>query len=142
MPSHPKAVFEIDEYICSELAELRLGASMSLRSLSAASGVKFNRVAIIMRGDGAPATVGEVDVISRALGVRLEDVVARAAQKRDGTFSPSEWGEASREMSQSEVDAARELERYDLGARRATSEGDSYAEPEDQPDTDPDSWGA
>lgn len=78
MARTPKKLEPYDAAVVQILREAAEAAGMSGRGLAEQSGMGSNRVAIILRGDEPPATVGEVARLAMALGLRPSKVFAAA----------------------------------------------------------------
>ncbi|MBE7952858.1 helix-turn-helix domain-containing protein [Microbacterium sp. R1] len=83
-----KELQSVDREIAAVLAEYVEQSGISRRELALATGMSANRLGIILRQEPPPATVGEVGLISRAVGVATSTVIAEA-ESRAETAEPS-----------------------------------------------------
>ena len=68
----------LDLAIARVLALAVAHSGKSYRDLEAQTGMSINRIGIILRGDGPAATVGEIDLIARAVGATAGEVFQAA----------------------------------------------------------------
>ncbi len=79
------AIYEI-------LADLVADAGLTVRALVASTGMKQSRVHSLMTGTSAPATVGEIERISAAVGHRGSTIVRWAEERVEAEQSESAGG--------------------------------------------------
>lgn len=135
MSRTPKQYEGMDAAVAGILDSAVESSGQSLRSVAEKAGMSHNRLGKILRRDTPPPTVGEVDRIAVALGMTASEVF---------TLAESEVSDVARDdlatrRAAKDAEADRRLAE---GHILAASEGDSFAELEDQPDADPDNWGA
>lgn len=109
---NPLNLAKIDAEIAAQL-DSKLGeSSMSLRQLSEKSGVKLTRLGDVLRR-GRPMTVGELEAISRTLGLIGWRVMRQAEDALEA--APSNvlrFPATSRQENQREADAMIAEQRY------------------------------
>ena len=115
---------------------------VSQRRLAEISEMSLNRVGIILRGETPPASVGEVDALSTALGLTVTEVLREAeAAEREGRAGPRVVdGEADRDgTATSEAEAEGPAPPLDAARREADGGVDleGWAVAAHDPGTDP-----
>lgn len=78
-----KELQSVDREIAAVLAEHVEQHGITRRELALATGMSTNRLGIILRQQPPPATVGEVGLISRAIGITASAVIAEAEARAD-----------------------------------------------------------
>ena len=98
---------------------------VSQRRLAEISEMSLNRVGIILRGETPPASVGEVDALSTALGLTVTEVLreAEAAEREGRAGLRVVDGEADRDGTATSEAEAEELAPPLDAARRKADEG-------------------
>ncbi len=120
---------------------------VSQRRLAEISEMSLNRVGIILRGETPPASVGEVDALSTALGMTVTEVLreAEAAERegraglrvvdgeadRDGTATSeaeAEWPAPPLDAARREADGGVDLEGWAVAAHDPGTDPEAEAE--------------
>ena len=126
---NPLNLAKIDAEIAAQL-DSKLGeSSMSLRQLSEKSGVKLTRLGDVLRR-GRPMTVGELEAISRTLGLIGWRVMRQAEDALEA--APSNvlrFPATSRQENQREADAMIAEQRY-AASQLKTGEKDAPQYPD------------
>lgn len=110
---NPLNLAKIDAEIAAQL-DSKLGeSSMSLRQLSEKSGVKLTRLGDVLRR-GRPMTVGELEAISRTLGLIGWRVMRQAedALEAEAHSNVLRFPATTRQENQAEADAMLAEQRY------------------------------
>lgn len=115
---------------------------VSQRRLAEISEMSLNRVGIILRGETPPASVGEVDALSTALGLTVTEVLreAEAAEREGRAGLRVVDGEADRDgTATSEAEAEGPAPPLDAARREADGGVDleGWAVAAHDPGTDP-----
>lgn len=78
MATRAKRYEPLDVIVVQVLNELVDAAGFTRRPLAAASTLGVNRIGIILRGEAPPPTIGEIDLLARALDTRASTVLREA----------------------------------------------------------------
>ncbi len=91
MARTPKPFEPLDYAVVKVIKAMAFRLGLSQRQISDRAGMSLNRIGIILRDDGPPATVGEIDRIAGVLGVEASAIFAEAEQvrKRDAVPGPA-----------------------------------------------------
>lgn len=137
-----KPLAPLDFAVVEVLIKHQQMCGVSQRRLAEISGMSLNRVGIILRGETPPASVGEVDVLSMALGLTVTEVLheAEATEHEGRAGLRAVGGRAGRDgTATSEAEAEEPAPPLDA-ARREADEGvdlEGWAVAAHDPRTDP-----
>lgn len=127
---NPLNLAKIDAEIAAQL-DSKLGeSSLSLRQLSEKSGVKLTRLGDVLRR-GRPMTVGELEAISRTLGLIGWRVMRQAedALEAEAHSNVLRFPATTRQENQAEADAMLAEQRY-AASQLKTGEKDAPQYPD------------
>lgn len=120
-----KPLAPLDFAVVEVLTRHQQMCGVSQRRLAEISEMSLNRVGIILRGETPPASVGEVDALSTALGLTVTEVLreAEAAEREGRAGLRVVDGEADRDGTATSEAEAEELAPPLDAARRKADEG-------------------
>lgn len=137
-----KPLAPLDFAVVEVLTRHQQMCGVSQRRLAEISEMSLNRVGIILRGETPPASVGEVDALSTALGLTVTEVLreAEAAEREGRAGLRAVGGEADRDgTATSEAEAEEPAPPLDAVRRKADGGVDleGWAVAAHDPGTDP-----
>ena len=110
MAREPKALGPVDRHVVGLLASAAEAADVSQRALESRTGISQGRIGKILRGETPPPSIGEMDALAQALGMKASDVFrdAEALVDEDQRASRPHFG-----LAASRHDLSRELPNQD-----------------------------